>query len=475
MIIRDVDKQYSEIFDSVLFLTDWRFSAAATGLVRYFEKNSIPYSTNWMNREDVLLYNLHDILIGDNEERYYSFVEYHFSDRIYNKQIQLLLEENTLTDDKSKELKELLKYNVIMKKVFKDLSFDGTNQQELLKTLQDNRIDIIRETYRHGKSTYANFCNTNALERDSLEICRIVGYDVDLGKKKKSLGFNWDYKTYVSNDFPEFDYIPFAFSRTREAFFINNNSSVKELVEANRIIDNKRFINENSKNPREIFFTTMSSSTDFLNFEVEIISKKRENDFFETMFVRKPALQIFERINSISDENITRAISFPCRYGRDEYLPILDIVVNDILNVVHLDHLIDQLLKDRNDHHYLIAQLIRINTFIYGGDESMDKNIMFSKTAAENVVKEFKNRNSANKISSYRNKLISSLTFKDYDRFKTILLQLSAYSGVEFGFAYRLFDDFESNKNIAYAFTNALVDKATIANNENIGGETNEK
>lgn len=65
-----------------------------------------------------------------------------------------------------------------------------------------------------------------------------------------------------------------------------------------------------------------------------------------------------------------------------------------------------------------------------------------------------------NKIESYRQKLTSSIIFKDYDRVCQILLQLSNYSGVEFGFVYDLFDDFENNKDLAYTFINALSKNA---------------
>lgn len=61
-----------------------------------------------------------------------------------------------------------------------------------------------------------------------------------------------------------------------------------------------------------------------------------------------------------------------------------------------------------------------------------------------------------NKLDSYRQKLTSSIIFKDYDRVCQILLQLSNYSGIEFNFVYDLFDDFESNKDLAYTFINAL-------------------
>lgn len=62
----------------------------------------------------------------------------------------------------------------------------------------------------------------------------------------------------------------------------------------------------------------------------------------------------------------------------------------------------------------------------------------------------------ANKLDSYRNKLTSSIIFKDYDRFCEILLQLSNYAGIYFSFAERLFVNFEDNKDIAYTFVNSL-------------------
>ena len=71
----------------------------------------------------------------------------------------------------------------------------------------------------------------------------------------------------------------------------------------------------------------------------------------------------------------------------------------------------------------------------------------------------------SNKLDSYRQKLTSSIIFKDYDRVCQILLQLSNYSGVEFNFVYDLFDDFEENKDLAYTFINALTKKKENTNN----------
>lgn len=92
----------------------------------------------------------------------------------------------------------------------------------------------------------------------------------------------------------------------------------------------------------------------------------------------------------------------------------------------------------------------------------MDKQMKSAYKSAKKVMAEIPE----NKVDSYKQKLISAITFKDYERFCEILLQLSSYSGVVFDFAYDLFENFEGNKNIAYTFINAL--------NKDNGGEKNE-
>ena len=54
---------------------------------------------------------------------------------------------------------KLLKENSIMKKVFSKKKFDGSNQEELLELIDENRLVLIRETFRNKKSMYANFAN----------------------------------------------------------------------------------------------------------------------------------------------------------------------------------------------------------------------------------------------------------------------------------------------------------------------------
>lgn len=79
---------------------------------------------------------------------------------------------------------------------------------------------------------------------------------------------------------------------------------------------------------------------------------------------------------------------------------------------------------------------------------------MVSKIHA--CAKAVKGKIQENKLESYRQKLISSIIFKDYDRVCQILLQLSQYSDTYFSFADDLFIDFEENKDIAYMFINSL-------------------
>lgn len=68
-----------------------------------------------------------------------------------------------------------------------------------------------------------------------------------------------------------------------------------------------------------------------------------------------------------------------------------------------------------------------------------------------------KSRNAENKIRSYSQRLISAVVFHDYDRVNEILLQLSAYTGISYGFAYALIEDGEENKDITFSFIHAML------------------
>lgn len=109
-----------------------------------------------------------------------------------------------------------------------------------------------------------------------------------------------------------------------------------------------------------------------------------------------------------------------------------------------------------------IKDLISINFLIKRKDnamrDAMKKTYATAKEVAEKIPE--------NKVSGYKAKLINALVSKDYEKFNQTILQLSNYSNVSFGFAYDLFEDFESNIDIAYTFVNSLNKKK--AEKENI-------
>lgn len=133
-------------------------------------------------------------------------------------------------------------------------------------------------------------------------------------------------------------------------------------------------------------------------------------------------------------------------------------VTDCILNLIRTDELIELFLKQ--DSEYLVSNLIEINRLICGGGEKMKQTMKAACACAKEVAEKLPE----NKREGYRQKLTSAIIFKDYDRFCQILLQLSNYSETTFDFAYNLFEDFDGNKDIAYAFVNALTKKKDSEN-----------
>lgn len=442
----------NEKFNTKMETSDWRYSASIVGLIKYFDYLvTMGYdveSNLYKINEDVISYNSESI----TEERYLLFVEYYFEDYMHHRVIEQILNNNEFTDEQIKLINDKLKANEIMKKVFGNIKFSIENKESIIQKINENRLLLIKETYRTGKSLYANFLNTNSLFVESGGICRIQNYNIDAGKKSKSISYNWDFKTYKFEDEKEFDFIPFAFSKSYESFFINNNYSIKQLFSTNNLISK-------STNPRSTLFCDFKNSSNFIDFDVEVIIKNRADDYFETLYIRKSAIKIFAEIENY------KAIKMKYKVNDNYYMDFEKEVTNNILNNIKLDALIEMLLKSNSTYSYNIKTLIGINTLIYGGDK-MDKQMKSAYWSAKKIMEEIPE----NKVNSYKQKLISAVTFKDYERFCEILLQLSSYSGIAFDFAYDLFENFDENKNIAYTFINAL-NKQT--NKEN-GGEKNE-
>lgn len=483
-MINKIDKNG---FDREIICSDWRYSAAVVGMIRFMKDQGIDFaiSTNDQGM-DALYYHSAFVVGKEAENAYLKFVEHYFKDKMIHLKLEHFFEEEQLSDEQIKSANEWMNgksSNAILKKVFKGEKYEVEERGTLMQLLALHRQDIIKETYRNSLSMYRNFANTNCLSTEKGKICRLNGYCIDLGKKSKSVAFNWNFKKITANDEPEFDYIPFAFTRTYESFFINNNFSIENLCKSNNHLQN--FLDKTNGteegDPRNFLFGQMKEASEFINYNVEVVEKDRNNDYFNTVFIRKQAIEIFQKIKDKYD-----VLRRPCQIkniskgAKDVsscYLNMVKIVTTNILNHIYLDNVIEQILKDTaRNHNLLVDKLIDINQCIYGtGGNNMDSNIIKAKMTAGKVVSVFIANKKENKISTYRNKLIAAITFHDYDRFNEVLLQLTAYSGVVFDFAYELFDDFEKNKNIAYAFVNALHGWENNKNAKENGGINNDK
>lgn len=459
--------------DTKLEASDWRFSAAIVGLIKYFDYHQINYKMEY----DYLLYNSKDI----DESKYLSFVEYSYDD-LHHKWVEKKLSQENLTDEDVKLLNEKLcnkngSSNSIMQKVFKNIQYDGTNKSEILNILNENREELIRQTYGKRQNGYANYLSVNMkapveLLKTKQNYCRILGYKcADEGRKSNALGYNFDKNNYVFEDEIEFDFIPFAFAGDGESFFINDNISIDKLKVTNSILSKKisSLSDDDKKDARKILFKSIEESADFIDYDVEVIYKEKNKDYFETLYIRKSAIEIFKQLRK--DKFDYNSICFFYKVNDKYYINIQKKITNNILNNLVLDEIIELVLKDREkrdkrvlrNNNYIVDQMIKVNILIRG-DIGMKDRLKGAYACAKQVIKVLPD----NKISSYRQKLISAIIFKDYDKANQILLQLSNYSGIEFGFVYDLFENFEENKDLVYTFINALSKEGKKEEN-NIG------
>ncbi|SDP18862.1 type I CRISPR-associated protein Cas8a1/Csx8 [Clostridium gasigenes] len=453
-------------FNTSMETSDWRYSAAIVGLVKYFDylvERGYDEEYNFYKiDDDVIEYNSEEI----TEERYLMFVESYFESEMQHRDIEKMLQSDEFTEEQIKLINIKLDTGAAIKKVFFGTKFSKENKDGILREINEKRQYLIKETYKNRDELYKKFSNRKCLFTKKNKICRLLNYDIDLGRKSKSISFNWDFKNYRFEDESEFDFIPFAFSKSFDSFFINNNYSIKQLVNTNKLI----CIDEN---PRATLLENLKKSGNYINFDVEVISKQKiekgkkfENkEYYETIFIRKRVIKIFEAIDDY------KGIPKKYRVNENYNINVEKEVTDCIINNIKLDYLIELLLKPKQDtktykypnYWYNIKTLIDINVLIYGGDKMNEK----MKSACESARRVKVKINDEKKVNSYKQKLISAITFKDYGRFCEILLQLSSYSGVIFYFAYDLFSDFEENKNIAYTFINALNNESNKDNGGN--------
>ena len=458
-------------FDVRLEPSDWRFSAAIVGLLEYFAEID-PLNKFHKIEDDAIIYNSKSI----TKEDYIRFIEIKYGDDLHHKYVESRLKQYNQDDNESefiKSINEKLVGNTVMKKVFKKIKFDGGNKDEILSLIDKNRNELTLETFRFKQNMYRNYCNTNQLFNESQNYCRLVGYCIDAPKKGKSTGYAFNMNSFVGQDIQEFDFIPFAFINDRESLFINDNYEISRLMIAKKVLiekiknDKEQFELEGKyRRAKYSLFKGIIETSDFIDYDVEIIVKDRDKDYFETLYIRKQSIEILQQI---SKKNIDyNTLCFSYKISDNYYIDIYKKVMESILNNTTLDEVIDLLIKDVRNN-YTVNQLININDLIRGG-KIMDINMRKSIHACANEVRR---KIPENKLESYRNKLTSSIIFKDYDRVSEILLQLSGYSDVYFSFADELFMNFESNKDVAYMFINALgKNKINDNSNKNKGSES---
>ena len=188
------DKGNFNGYDRKLEFSDWRFSAAAVGIIRYLKYHKLNYSTEYNGRSDVLLYNFDDIDISKNEEKYYDFAEEYFKDKMHHKRLENLLNSEDFDGEKVKNLKSF--WNTIMKNTFKNDEISIKNKDNILLKISDNKLELIKKIFEGAKSMYSKFCNPSCMGKEKQKICRLLGYYVDQGRKTKSnrlLSFDYSY------------------------------------------------------------------------------------------------------------------------------------------------------------------------------------------------------------------------------------------------------------------------------------------
>ncbi|WP_301954653.1 type I CRISPR-associated protein Cas8a1/Csx8 [uncultured Ruminococcus sp.] len=455
-------------YDTLLQPTDWRFAAAVVGLCKYFDYFGIDYKVlcdveekpdNYIHGFDGIIYKSEDI----TEEKYLEFAENYFEKYMTHKNILNILESQEFSEEQIKLVNDLVKSKTVLKGLFDKIKFNGTNKDIFISTIEENRAEIIKNIFKNGNNLYKNYCNERLIFTEDNSTCRLRGYNVDKDRKTSNLGFCFSKESFESNDILEFDFIPFAFSNPdmREAYFVNNNFSVKSLTQTNYAFSNQLSSTEN-KDDKNKLMLVLQNSKDYISYDVEIISKSQDKAYYETFFVR---LERLKKLRELSG----KSLNFVKKINDDYWFNLEKEVYMRCLNNVLLDDVILMMLKFYFDDNavkgYIKSRtdmLIDINVS-WKGNDIMDE-IKSAKSCGFLTSKKLIEMKSSNKINSYKQKIISALCAHDYDRAKEIILSLSAYVGMEFSFFYTFLENAEENKDLAFAFASALIEVSSKNN-----------
>lgn len=462
-------------YDTLLQPTDWRFAAVVVGLCKYFDYFGIDYKVlydveekpdNYIHGFDGIIYKSENI----TEEKYLEFAENYFEKYMTHKNILNILESQEFSEEQIKLVNDLVKSKTVLKGLFDKIKFNGTNKDIFISTIEENRAEIIKNIFKNGNNLYKNYCNERLIFTEDNSTCRLRGYNVDKDRKTSNLGFCFSKESFESNDILEFDFIPFAFSNPdmREAYFVNNNFSVKSLTQTNYAFSNQLSSTEN-KDDKNKLMLVLQNSKDYISYDVEIISKSQDKAYYETFFVR---LERLKKLRELSG----KSLNFVKKINDDYWFNLEKEVYMRCLNNVLLDDVILMMLKfyfdDNAGKGYIKSRtdmLIDINVS-WKGNEIMDEiknQIDSAKKCGHLVSKRLIEMKSSNKIISYKYKLSSALNTHDYDRVKEILLRLSAEVNIEFSFFYAFLENAEKYKDIVFSFATALIEGSSNNNEEN--------
>ena len=122
----DIDKnEYG--FDTAVSASDWKYSAAITGLIYYFKELEKKYEIKKITIHEItdsyLVYNKEDV----NEESYLNFIERFYSEEaLAHKKLENQLKHSKeFTPEIIKSIKENMSANTILKKVFSKINVRG--------------------------------------------------------------------------------------------------------------------------------------------------------------------------------------------------------------------------------------------------------------------------------------------------------------------------------------------------------------
>lgn len=478
-----------------LYPSDWRFSAAIVGLLKFAETMGISDKVTIEKR--YIEYKESDIL---DKELYLEclYTLYGAKYKFKIKKIEDFFEQykhlHDMGDDEKVEIaaflqgksyskngKVLFNPSKTVKKYFEDveLNFDDEEgyletRSQILEIVKNNRYNMLRENVFFHPALYPNYVYKNAkgtlhcediFQIFDIPVCRLSGYYFDFKRKKVAYSWSGNANSIFLDDIPEFDFIILAFNKESKGsvFFINNNYSIKTLIAANNEIEG----NGDKQSLLEKVWNIANNT--YQNVEI-IIKASTDNSAFKCFFIGPIQRNILNKSNiSETTVDVLKFKSF--EFAKDFYIHFDDEIVQSISDNKSIEGLLLKYLKSSNPNKNIGFALAVIETAILKKGRSNMSNIYAAKKTAQEMVKKFSPAE-VNSIESIRNQLLNMLAFKRKEQFYQLLIKLSSKTGVSISFAEKLFEDFDENINIAYAFVSYFIhDNKAEKNMEEINND----